>query len=146
MRCRCPYMTYSRLSLSRIPRDSEILRDIRTSTYQICRIEEKLIRTTTLTKMYVIRFLKLKIYWKYCGKEEKLLLRSNFSSFPQYFYLSSDFYVQTGTIFLLRDKRLFEISEVEIARVNCMYLFYVTHSCSLHIRTENNFMWICFKV
>ena len=28
---------------------------------------------------------KLEIYWKYCGKEEKLLLRSNFSSFPQYF-------------------------------------------------------------
>ena len=28
---------------------SEILRDIRTSTYQICRIEEKLIRLTTLS-------------------------------------------------------------------------------------------------
>ena len=27
---------------------------------------------------------------KYCGKEEKLLLRSNFSSFPQYFrYISN---------------------------------------------------------
>ena len=32
---------YSRLSLSRNPRDYEILRDIRTSTYQNCRIEEK---------------------------------------------------------------------------------------------------------
>ena len=62
----------------------EILRDIRTSTYQICRTEEKkkIIRTNTL---YVIGLLKLEIYWKYCGKEEKLLLRSNFSSFPQYF-------------------------------------------------------------
>ena len=29
---------------------SEILRDIRTSTYQICRIEEKIIRTTTFNK------------------------------------------------------------------------------------------------
>ena len=29
---------------------SEILRDIRTSTYQICRIEEKLIRLTTFNK------------------------------------------------------------------------------------------------
>ena len=29
---------------------SEILRDIRTSTYQICRIEEKIIRTTTYNK------------------------------------------------------------------------------------------------
>ena len=35
---------YSRLSLSRIPRDSEILRDIRTSTYR------KIIRTTTFNK------------------------------------------------------------------------------------------------
>ena len=32
---------YSRLSLSRSPRDSKILRDIRTSTYQTCRIEKK---------------------------------------------------------------------------------------------------------
>ena len=29
---------------------SEILRDIRTSTYQICRIEEKIIRTPTFNK------------------------------------------------------------------------------------------------
>ena len=29
---------------------SEILRDIRTSTYQICRIEEKIIRLTTFNK------------------------------------------------------------------------------------------------
>ena len=28
---------------------------------------------------------------KYCGKEEKLLLRSNFSSFPQYFHYTSNF-------------------------------------------------------
>ena len=28
---------------------------------------------------------------KYCGKEEKLLLRSNFSSFPQYFHYISNF-------------------------------------------------------
>ena len=67
---------------------SETLRDIRTSTYQIFRIEEKVIRTTTFNKfMYIIGLLKLEIYQKYCGKEEKLLLRSNFSSFPQYFLL-----------------------------------------------------------
>ena len=62
---------------------SEILRDIRTSTYQTCRIEEKLIRLTTFNK-YMCNW-TLEIYWKYCEKEEKLLLRSNFSSFPQYF-------------------------------------------------------------
>ena len=38
---------------------SEILRDIRTSTYQICRIEQKIIRTTTFSKyIYVIGLLK----------------------------------------------------------------------------------------
>ena len=32
-----------------------------------------------------------------------------------------------GTDFSLRDKQLFEISEFEIARVNCMFLTHVTH-------------------
>ena len=47
---------------------SEILRDIRTSTYQICRIEEKLIRLTTFNK-YMCNLTPevrdiLKILWK----------------------------------------------------------------------------------
>ena len=47
---------------------SEILRDILTSTYQICRIEEKIIRTTTFNK-YVCNWTLevrdiLKILWK----------------------------------------------------------------------------------
>ena len=70
---------------------SETLRDIRTSTYQIFRIEEKIIRTTTFNWTLDVRdkskILTLEKYRKYCGKEEKLLLRSNFSSFPQYFLL-----------------------------------------------------------
>ena len=45
--------------------------------------------------------------------------RRNFSSFPQYFDLLLDFLVRTGGRFSLRDKRLFEISEVEITRVDC---------------------------
>ena len=53
---------------------SETLRDIRISTYQIFRIEVKVIRTTTFNKfMYIIGLLKLEIYRKYCGKEKKLL-------------------------------------------------------------------------
>ena len=77
----------STLVILNFKRLSEILRDIRTSTYPICRIEGKIIRLTIFNK-YICnnRFLKLEIYWKYCGKEEKLLLRSNFSSFPQYFF------------------------------------------------------------
>ena len=57
-----------------------------------------MIRLTTFNKyIYVIGLLKLDIYWNYCGKEEKLLslgaISSNFSSFPQYFYLLLDFRV-----------------------------------------------------
>ena len=47
---------------------SEILRDIRTSTYQSCRIEEKIIRTTTFNKYICYWTLEvrdvLKILWK----------------------------------------------------------------------------------
>ena len=39
------------------------------------------------------------------------------------YYLMLDFYVKTGIRFSLRDKRLFEITEVEITRVNCILLF-----------------------
>ena len=47
---------------------SEIVRDIRISTYQICRIEEKLIRLTTFNKYMCNWTLEvrdiLKILWK----------------------------------------------------------------------------------
>ena len=47
---------------------SEIYRDIRTSTYQVCRIEEKLIRLTTSNKYMCNWTLEvrdiLKILWK----------------------------------------------------------------------------------
>ena len=51
-----------------------------------------------------------------------MLNRRNISSFPQYCvtYLLQDLHVKTGTRFLLRYKRLFEISEVEIRRVDCI--------------------------
>ena len=79
---------YSRLSLSRSRRDPlkhfEI--SIRTSTYQICRIEENTNWTTEFHKWtYNLTPLVRNICWKYCGKGEKLLLRSNFSSYSQYF-------------------------------------------------------------
>ena len=46
-------------------------------------------------------------------KEQFLLLSTIF------FYLMLDFYVETWIRFSLRDKRLFEITEVEITRVDC---------------------------
>ena len=36
-----------------------------------------------------------------------------------FYYLMLDFYVKTGIRFSLRDKRLFEITEVEITRADC---------------------------
>ena len=39
--------------------------------------------------------------------------------FLNIFYLLLDFHVYAGTRFSLRDKRLFEISQVEIMGVNC---------------------------
>ena len=38
-----------------------------------------------------------------------------------FYYLMLDFYVKTGIRFSLRDKRLFEITEVEITRVDCIF-------------------------
>ena len=37
-----------------------------------------------------------------------------------FYYLMLDFHVKTGIRLSLRDKRLFEITEVEITRVNCI--------------------------
>ena len=60
----------------------------------------------------------LKILWKggeIAPGEQFLLLSTIFS------YLMLDFYVKTRVRFSLRDKRLFEITEVEITRVDCKY-------------------------
>ena len=81
----CRYV-YSQLSLSRIPRDSlkyfeiSVVRHIR-----FAELRKKIIWLTTFNKLIGNWTFEVEIYWKYCGKEEKLLLRSNFSSFLQYF-------------------------------------------------------------
>ena len=67
---------------------SEIHRDTRTSTYQISRIEKKNLPTNssefifnlTLYIRYIYIYIKTIV-----KKGEKLLLKSNFSSYPQYF-------------------------------------------------------------
>ena len=38
-------------------------------------------------------------------------------------YLMLDLYVKTGIRFSRRDKRLFEITEIEITRVDCIFKF-----------------------
>ena len=59
----------------------------------------------------------LKILWKRgeIAPEEQFLLLSTI-----FYYLMFDFYVKTGIRFSLRDKRLFEKTEVERTRVDCM--------------------------
>ena len=59
----------------------------------------------------------MKILWKSgeIAPEEQFLLFSTI-----FCYLSLDFNFKTGTRFSLRDKRLFEISEVEITKVHCI--------------------------
>ena len=61
----------------------------------------------------------LKILWKRreIAPEEQFLLLSTIFS-----YLMLDFYVKTRIRFSLRDKRLFEITEVEITRVDCILM------------------------
>ena len=72
---------------------AEKLRDIRTSTYQILRIQGKITRKPHLTNLYIIGLLKLELYQKYCGKEEKLLLGAISPLIHNIFYLLLDFLV-----------------------------------------------------
>ena len=52
----------STLLISNSKGHSEILRDIRTSTYQICRGEKKKFEQPHLTNLYVIGLLNLETY------------------------------------------------------------------------------------
>ena len=115
--CTSTTCTYSRLSLSRISGDS--LKHFEISVPRNIRVPEvrrTMNRTTTLNKWICNLSYILKILWKrgeIAPKEQFLLFSTIFC------YLFLDFHVKTGTRISLRDKRLFEISEVEITRVDC---------------------------
>ena len=79
----------------------------------------------------------LKILWKRgnIAPEEQFLPLSTI-----FYYLMLDFYVKTGIRFSLRDKRLFEITEVEITRVDCMLTVWFllnTHSAEAIIKSDD---------
>ena len=57
----------------------------------------------------------LKILWK---REEQFLLLSRL-----FCYLVLDFYVKTRIRFSLRDKQLFEATEDEITKVDCIFFY-----------------------
>ena len=75
----------------------------------------------------------LKIMWKReeIAPEEQFLLLSTI-----FCYLVLDFYVETRIRFSLRDKRLFEITEVEITRVDC--ILQISKSTAFLIYFQNN--------
>ena len=81
----------------------------------------------------------LKILWKR-GKiapEEQFLPLSTI-----FYYLMLDFYVKTGIRFSLRDKRLFEITEVEITRVDCTFKDH--SSASITYELQPYFKWLFY--
>ena len=66
----------------------------------------------------------LKILWKMgeIAPEEQFHPLSTI-----FYYLMLNFYVKTGVRFSNREKRLFEITEVEITRVDCIMLLEYLH-------------------
>ena len=50
--------------------------------------------------------------------------RRNCSSFPQYFVTCFRFSCLNRTTFSLRDRRLFELSEVDITRIDCIFIWF----------------------
>ena len=54
--------TQSTLVISNSKGLSEIPRDIRTSTYQICRVQEKIIQLITFNKYIYMNWTKFKMY------------------------------------------------------------------------------------
>ena len=115
-----PYIQ-STLFISKSKGPSETLRDIPTSTYQMCRIEENTNRTTKFhTWTCKLTPIVSNIYWKYCGTRREIAPEEQFLLLSAIFcYLMLDFYVKAGIRISLRDKRLLEITDVEITRVDC---------------------------
>ena len=82
----------------------------------------------------------LKIMWKRgeIAPEEQFLLLSTI-----FCYMILDFDVETRIRFSLRDKRLFEITELEITRVDCTWILfclfiYLVHNIKYKTRIHCN--------
>ena len=116
------HLCNSRLSLSQNRRDPQkhfeisVLRHIRFVV-----LREKQFEQPNFTNDYVNLLLLLEIYienivkkGRNCSQEQFLLFSTIFCN------LILDFCIKTRTRFSLRDKRLFEITEVEITRVDCI--------------------------
>ena len=84
----------------------------------------------------------LKILWKRgeIAPEEQFLLLSTI-----FCYLMLDFYVKTGIKFSLRDKRLFEITQVEITRVDCISILPGTMVQSDSVSTNDLILFVGYS-
>ena len=88
----------------------------------------------------------LKILWKRgeIAPEEQFLLL-----FTIFYYLMLDFCVKTRIRFSLRDKRLLEITEVEIRRVHCIYMYmhlYIFNPGQFASKQQSDYGLHCFLV
>ena len=72
--------------------------------------------------------------------EEQFLLLSTI-----FCYLMLDFYVKIRIRFSLQDKWLFEITEVEIKRVNCTLIYVFLNSCCKFKVIGSKLIWSCYK-
>ena len=108
----------STLVISKSKGLSEILRDICTSTYQICGDERKMNRTTTIKKWICNSTPEDRDILKLLWKRGKIAHVEQFLLFYTIFcYLLLDFHVKAAR-FSLGDQQLFEISDVEIKRAD----------------------------
>ena len=81
--------------------------------------------TTTFNRMNLSFDSQVRDIWKILWKRGEIAPKEQFLLFSTIFCcLLADLCVQTGTRFSLRDKRLFEISEFEITRVDCISIFW----------------------
>ena len=118
-----PQSKYSQLSLSRSWRDPLKLFEISVLwPTRFAELRKVPIKQPNFTNEHVIWLLWLEIYmlkilWKRgeIAPEEQFLLLSTI-----FCYLMLDFHVRTRVRFSLQDKRLFEITEVETMKVDCI--------------------------
>ena len=82
----CWGIVQSTLVISNSKGLSEIFRDIRTSTYQICRIEEKTIRTTTFNKYICNWTLEVRDIFKILWKRGEIAPKEHFLLFSTIFF------------------------------------------------------------
>ena len=122
--------TYSRLSLFRIPRDSlkhfeiSVPRDIR-----VAEVRKTINWITTFNKGICNLTPEVRNMYKIMWKKGEIAPMEQFLLFSTMFcYLFLDFHVKTGTRIALLYKRLFEIREFEISRVDCTWFYWVS-SC-----------------